>query len=200
MKEIKYDGSLIEDIMDADEKLNIKEFFAISNICFVIIATLINVYLFGLKVVPFSLINLFTSTGCLLGAHGLITLVRYIYKKNIINHKSKSAKRRLNVLAHEINMINDTKITKDNIIDAQIKENLSRTKTVDQDGKFMSKQEKIIRYYYLLDNEDKIRVLKEIRKIIKERKTKTEASELQLLEDKDLENKNLPVRKTLVLK
>ena len=50
------------------------------------------------------------------------------------------------------------------------------------------------------DNNDKIRVLKQIKREIISNKTKINSNSLSLLEDKDLEGKELPVRKTLVLK
>lgn len=200
MKDIKYNGNLLEDIIDADNKFNLKDFLSISSIVFVVLAIFINIYLFGLNAISFSIGNLFISTGSLFGIHVLGTLGTYLYKNITISRKGKDASRRLNVLAHDMSVVNDATITKDNIIDAQIDQVYSESKTTGDDGKLISKEEKLTRYFYLLDKEDKIRVLKEIRKIIKERKNTIESSELKLLEDNDIDYKNLPVKKTLTLK
>lgn len=200
MKDIKYNGNLLEDIIDADNKFNLKDFLSISSIVFVVLAIFINIYLFGLNAISFSIGNLFISTGSLFGIHVLGTLGTYLYKNITISRKGKDASRRLNVLAHDMSVVNDATITKDNIVDAQIDQVYSESRTTGDDGKLISKEEKLTRYFYLLDKEDKIRVLKEIRKIIKERKNTIESSELKLLEDNDIDYKNLPVKKTLTLK
>lgn len=66
--------------------------------------------------------------------------------------------------------------------------------------KILSKEEKIIRYFYLLDKDDQVAVLRQICKKIKKDKVILSTSKLELFEEKDLQEKELPVRKTLIRK
>lgn len=200
MKEIKYKGNLEDDIYDANNKFNSKEYLNIAILCFAVLATLFNIYIFGLGFKVFTLLNLIKTTTLMLVPYSAISFFNYFHSKNGINKRKKRAKTRLNFLAHSINLDNDNKITKNNIMDAQIYTEVTSTRTVNNDDKELSKEEKIIKYFYLLDSGDKIKVLREIKSTLEKDEVKMEASSLYLLDDNDLVNKNLPVKKTLKLK
>ena len=68
----------------------------------------------------------------------------------------------------------------------------------DSNNKVVSKTNKIIKYFYLLDASDKIQVLKQIKEVINTGADKTENIDLYLLEEQDI--KEIPVEKTLKLK
>ena len=67
-------------------------------------------------------------------------------------------------------------------------------------GEIEIEEEKIIRYFYLLDKDDQVAVLRQICKKIKKDKVILSTSKLELFEEKDLQEKELPVRKTLIRK
>lgn len=78
--------------------------------------------------------------------------------------------------------------------------NTSKTNIYDADNDLMLKEEKIIKYFYLLDKEDQIRVLRQITSAIDNNKTTVYSHTLTLMEDKDLINTKIPVCKVLKLK
>lgn len=78
-------------------------------------------------------------------------------------------------------------------------EEVTKSVTSGDKGEVLSKKEIITKYFYLLDKDDKIKVLKQIEEYIKAIR-KTSSISLDLLEDDDLKKHELPVYKTLIKK
>ena len=89
---------------------------------------------------------------------------------------------------------------KERIVDSEMTEEVTKSVTSGDKGEVLSKKEIITKYFYLLDKDDKIKVLKQIEEYIKSNKKKTSSISLDLLEDDDLKKHELPVYKTLIKK
>ena len=113
--------------------------------------------------------------------------------------KLRKAKQSASDLQQELAKEN-TIINIKSLEDAEVIEEVTKSTTQNDEGKILSKEEKIIRYFYLLDKDDQVAVLRQISKKIKKDKVILSTSKLELFEEKDLQEKELPVRKTLIRK
>lgn len=109
-------------------------------------------------------------------------------------------------LYNEINDEYSTRIS-DELAKSRIKDCIIQTEKIkdvkrNSNNKVISKTEKIINYFYLLDPNDKIKVLKQISEVIKTNGEKEESIDLYLLDDSDIKKEllEIPVEKTLRLK
>ena len=88
----------------------------------------------------------------------------------------------------------------------RVKETITEVDTITQSNtrnsynEIMSKEEKIIKYFYLLDSEDQIRVLKQISLATTKDGESQNRHSLSLMEEEDLKDVEIPVYKTLKLK
>ncbi|MGN1312132.1 MAG: hypothetical protein ACI4U4_03875 [Bacilli bacterium] len=199
MKDIPYNGDLSEDIYYLDNTFNLKEEVIFKGIFNFSILTIIGLFAFSFGVIPFNLVSLLVYIVSCLGVNTLYTIIDITRKKRSMKLKLAKANSNIYSLIENLDK-NNISTSKEKIIDAEIKEKVTKSKTKDDNGNLLSKENKIIEYFYLLDNNDKIQVLKQIKRSITSNKSKINCVSLALLEDKDLEGKELPVRKTLVTK
>ena len=103
-----------------------------------------------------------------------------------------------------MNVQNDSEVFQDSIIDnTKVIYSNALKAILNEESKFMIDQNVIWlngNNFYLLDKDDKIKVLKQIEEYIKSNKKKTSSISLDLLEDDDLKKHELPVYKTLIKK
>ena len=78
------------------------------------------------------------------------------YKKNANN-----AKRNVSSLINELEN-NNISVTKERIVDSEMTEEVTKSVTSGDKGEVLSKKEIITKYFYLLDKDDKIKVLKQL--------------------------------------
>ena len=199
MKDIPYNGDLSKDIYYLDNPFNLKEEAIFKGIFNFSILTIVGLFAFSFGVIPFNLISLLIYIAGCLGVNTLYTIIDITKKKRNMKLKLAKANSNINSLVESLDR-NNISISKEKIIDAEISEKVTNSKTKDDNGIVLSKEKKIVEYFYLLDNNDKIQVLKQIKRNITSNKSKINCVSLALLEDKDLEGKELPVRKTLVTK
>ena len=94
----------------------------------------------------------------------------------------------------------DVILDRDAIKDAEIIEEVTKSTTKNDEGRVISKAEKIVRFLYLLDSEDQIKVLRLINESTKEYKATSTSTTLELMEENDLQGVELPVQKKLIRK
>ena len=198
MKNCYYDGDLQEDIKLINEKQNFnwKKFGVLMGIS-VIAASI------GCGIVALIFGKITTAT---IGSFiGILTVNTF---KNIKQSKKDNfyEERKLINLYNEINDECSNKIS-DELAKSKIKDCIVQTQKImdikkDSNNKVISKTEKVIKYFYLLDPSDKIKVLKQINEIIKSNGEKEENIDLYLLEADDIKEEinEMPVEKTLKLK
>lgn len=201
MKDIEnINFDLEEEIDDSLEKFNRKE--KIRNLLFSSTLAICGslALIFGLDILDFNLVNLASMAGICVAASGGISFVNYNIEKNGIMSKNEEAEQNIDIVVDGLDK-NGIKTEK-----SQIKEAIAQVDTITQintrnsSNEIMSKEEKIIKYFYLLDNADKIRVLRQISlSTIKDGKNEYDRS-LSLMEDEDLVDMEIPVYKTLKLK
>lgn len=199
MKDIPYNGDLSKDIYYLDNPFNVKEETIFKGIFNFSILTIVGLFAFSFGVIPFNLISLLIYIAGCLGVNTLYTIIDITKKKRNMKLKFAKANSNINSLVESLDR-NNISISKEKIIDAEISEKVTNSKTKDDNGIVLSKEKKIVEYFYLLDNNDKIQVLKQIKRNITSNKSNINCVSLALLEDKDLEGKELPVRKTLIMK
>ncbi len=199
MKDIKYNSDLSEDIYNLNNN-NVSHISLLSiQMLILILQMMISALIFNIFSIPTNIISIISFVvGTIVFNFASITIIKAQMKDrlNKINRKSNS---NINTLINTLDN-NGLSTSKEKIMDCTICEELTSSRTINEDNDVISTEDKIIRYFYLLDNNDKIRVLKQIKREIISDKTKINSNSLSLLEDKDLEGRELPVRKTLVLK
>ena len=198
MKNCYYDGDLQEDIKLINEKQNFnwKKFGVLMGIS--VIAAIIGC---GIVALIFGKITTATISSFL----GILTFNTLKNIKQSKKDKFYEEKKLIN-LYNEINDECSNKIS-DELAKSKIKDCIVQTQKImdikkDSNNKVISKTEKVIKYFYLLDPSDKIKVLKQINEIIKSNGEKEENIDLYLLEADDIneEINEMPVEKTLKLK
>lgn len=198
MKNCYYNGNLHEDIKLINQKVsfNWKKFRILTGVS--IIAAII-----GCGIVALVMGKI---TGATIGSFIGITLVNSI--KNIKQSKRDNwyVEEQLVNLYKEINDQYSKPISS-SLAKSKMKDCIVQTQKVndikrDQNNKVISKTEKIIKYFYLLDASDKIQVLRQVKEVITSGKDKIENNDLYLLEAEDIKEEKLeiPVVKTLKLR
>lgn len=199
MKDIKYNSDLSEDIYNLNNN-NVSHISLLSRqMLILILQMMISALIFNIFSIPTNTISIIAFVvGTIAFNFASITIIKAQMKDrlNKINRRSNS---NINTLINTLDN-NGLSTSKEKIMDCTICEELTSSRTINEDNDVISTEDKIIRYFYLLDNNDKIRVLKQIKREIISDKTKINSNSLSLLEDKDLKGIELPVRKTLVLK
>ncbi len=198
MKEVIYDGNLNDDIDTLNRNYNTKKEFILKfglNVIFFSIAEIIAIKC-GIIATPETLLPLFgvvTSVSCI--DPGISVFVNNKkYKKEL-----KKAKHNVSHLCSELAKEN-TIIEKEALEDCEVIEKITKSSTRSDDYSSLSKIEKVVDYFYLLDSNDQIAVLRQIKETIKHQKSTSTNTRLELLEEDDLKDKELPVRKTLIRK
>ena len=198
MKEVKYNSDLNNDIDVLNTKNNAKND--------AILGFGISIGIFGLiEIIAFNLGFQYTpeiilpSIITMVGTGGIVSAITGNISNKKYKRKLRKAKQSASDLQQELAKEN-TIINIKSLEDAEVIEEVTKSTTQNDEGKILSKEEKIIRYFYLLDKDDQVTVLRQICKKIKKDKVILSTSKLELFEEKDLQEKELPVRKTLIRK
>ena len=183
MKEVKYNSDLNNDIDVLNTKNNAKND--------AILGFGISIGIFGLiEIIAFNLGFQYTPEIILpaiitmVGTGGIVSAITGNISNKKYKIKLRKAKQSASYLQQELAKEN-TIINIKSLEDAEVIEEVTKSTTQNDEGKILSKEEKIIRYFYLLDKDDQVIL---------------STSKLELFEEKDLQEKELPVRKTLIRK
>ena len=195
MKELKYNGDLKKTIDDTNSDFNfISEFVRRMLIIFSFNCLLIffSSLIPGIELISFNLNNFLKMfILCTIVEIPLEIGFTLYTKKRYINDK-KNADKNLDEIVESLNQ-NEISVEKEQLQEALL---LSKEiKKIDIDDEELVK---IINYFYLLDKNEQLQVLKEIRKVISENEQYEE--QLFLLEPNELKSVEIPVEKTLKFK
>lgn len=196
MKNINYESDLDTDIRFLNDdfpelrKKELRSGFISSSVFSVIIMLYSIITNYNFSLIRFFLLN------CILGCGNFILN----YKKNdkIINLGRLIAEAKVNELIRELDR-NDVKITKENLMDSDVynTHKIDLVEVNDNDLDFFVVD---TNYFCLLDNDDKIRVLKQIRKTLLDGRNNPNEVTLHLLEDHEVEKEEIPFKKKLTRK
>lgn len=197
MKDIYYEGNLNEDINNLNENFDFMNCMAV----YIIIHIFTFLILGGIAIkfnilMPVDIVKYIIIFGIYTP---ISSFVSSIYKKFKYFKKTNISNRNIDSLVDSLDKIG-LSTDKERVLDAEVTEEVTNSKTKDDNGNLIAKKKKIVNYFYLLDNEDKIKVLKQVRNEVIKNKEKISLNSMQMLENKDLENMELPVKKVLILK
>lgn len=198
MKEVKYNGDLIADINTLNSKNNLLNVAIISlcgSLSTFIIALGIAVNC-GIVITPEMFLPM---AGTIFGTSGLVSATAASISNRKYKKKLRKAKHNVSLLQQELKK-EDTIIERDAVKDAEVIEQTTKSTTKSDEGTVLSKKEKIISFFYLLDKDDQIKVLRQIQENIKKYKTTSTSTTLELMEENDLQDIELPVQKKLIRK
>lgn len=198
MKEVIYDGNLNDDIDTLNRDYNAKKEFILRfglDIAFISIIEIAAVK-YGIFAAPETLLPLF---GIVTGVSGISSGVSVFINNKRYKKELRKANHNTSLLCLELAKEN-TVIDKVALEDCEVVEEVTKSSTRSDDGSSLSKIKKVVNYFYLLDSNDQIAVLRQIKETIKEQKSTSTNTRLELLEEEDLKDKELPVRKTLIRK
>lgn len=198
MKEVPYNGDLHTDIDTLNRDYNVKKDFAFKfGISFISAAIIEGIaFICG---VPLTTELLLPLGGATLGYSAISSTIETFISNKKYKKELRKANHNTTILCSDLAK-EDTIIDKDALEDAEIIKEVTKSTTKTDEGTILSKEEKVIKYFYLLDNNDQVAVLKQIRKTVKEQGSTSTNTKLELLEEEDLKDKELPVRKTLIRK
>ncbi len=155
---------------------------------------------FGLNMLDFNLVNFAWTAGITGGAIGLSSFVYASQKRKRIETRNHEADYNMEFVISRLDK-NGVTTDKDKVKDAIAEvDTITETNTRNSSNEIMSKEEKIIKYFYLLDSKDQIRVLKQISLNTTMNNEICRSNSLSLMEDDDLKDMEIPVCKTLKLK
>lgn len=198
MKEVPYNGDLHTDIDTLNRDYNVKKDFAFKFGISFISAAIIEGIAFKCGV-PLTTELLLPLGGATLGYSAISSTIETFISNKKYKKELRKAKHNTTILCSDLTK-EDTIIDTDALEDAEIIKEVTKSTTKTDEGTILSKEEKVIKYFYLLDNNDQVAVLKQIRKTVKEQGSTSTNTKLELLEEEDLKDKELPVRKTLIRK
>ena len=190
MKEYTYYGDLEKDIKKSKQKFSLKKFFV--HFCITIISICLTL---GIC----SLIGIVPASGFIAGWFRGFTVVDIYKASKETKTDSEHAMHNLTNLYRDINL---NCVNRD-LCESRMKECISVQKkqkiinNTDTKNIILSDEEKIATYFYLLDSQEKLQILRQVKDDIKNNK-----NVVYLLEDEDIkiENIEIPVEKTLRLK
>lgn len=197
MKDIYYEGDLSKDIESIDNDFNFWKSMGINFLIKIVAFTIMGIIALKLNILTSTSIVKYIVLCTVIGT--TTTIGETIHNKYKHISDVSTANKNINSLVNTLNE-NGLSTSKDKIIDAEITEEITNSRTKGNDGKLVSKRKKIIEYFYLLDNEDQIKVLKQIKNEVIKNKEKISVISMQMLEEEDLRKIEIPVRKTLVLR
>lgn len=198
MKEVKYNGDLIADINTLNSKNNLLN-VAIISLCGSLSAFIIALGIAvncGIVITPEMFLPM---AGTIFGTSGLVSATAASISNRKYKKKLRKAKHNVSLLQQELKK-EDTIIERDAVKDAEVIEQTTKSTTKSDEGTVLSKKEKIISFFYLLDKDDQIKVLRQIQENIKKYKTTSTSTTLELMEENDLQDIELPVQKKLIRK
>lgn len=199
MKKVVYDGDLNDDIDTLNRDYNTKKEFILK---------------FGLNVILFSIAEIIAikcgiiaTPETLLPPFCVVTSVSCIDSGISVFINNKKYKRELKKAKHNVSHLcselakENTIMEREDLEDCEVIEEITKSSTRSDDGSSLSKIEKVVNYFYLLDSNDQIAVLRQIKETIKHQKSASTNTRLELLEEDDLKDKGLPIQiKTLIKK
>lgn len=198
MKEVKYNSDLNNDIDVLNTKNNAKND--------AILGFGISIGIFGLiEIIAFNLGFQYTPEIILpaiitmVGTGGIVSATAAFISNRKYKKRFRKSKHNIVGLQQELKG-KDVILDRDAIKDAEIIEEVTKSTTKNDEGRVISKAEKIVRFLYLLDSEDQIKVLRLINESIKEYKATSTSTTLELMEENDLQGVELPVQKKLIRK
>ena len=179
MKEVKYNSDLNNDIDVLNTKNNSKND--------AILGFGISIGIFGLiEIIAFNLGFQYTPEIILpaiitmVGTGGIVSAITGNISNKKYKTKLRKAKQSVSDLQQELAKEN-TIINIKSLEDAEVIEEVTKSTTQNDEGKILSKEEKIIRYFYLLDKDDQVAVLRQISKKIKKDKYKIKKKKRKFL-------------------
>ena len=177
MKDYNYQGILDKDIEVSKKKFDYKTFlnYNISSIIIVSILTILTINL-GM---PLSVIMFFI---------GIFAITEPLFIFKTIKKSKEDSKEATNKLIELYESINMDKNIDKKISETRMKECVFEKKKTEQTK---DKAENIITYFYLLDKQDQIQVLKQIVTILKFWGKEFTETRLYLLEEEDIENEKI---------
>ena len=198
MKEVKYNGDLIADIDTLNSKNNSLKAAVIS------LGGSLGAFIIALEIafncgVGFAPEMMLPAAGTIFGTSGLVSATAAFISNRKYKKRFRKSKHNIVGLQQEL-MGKDVILDRDAIKDAEIIEEVTKSTTKNDEGRVISKAEKIVRFLYLLDSEDQIKVLRLINESIKEYKATSTSTTLELMEENDLQGVELPVQKKLIRK
>ena len=198
MIEVKYDNDLEKDIETVNSKFNKKAIYR-KTIPFAVGVAAAIYAAFGLGAIPVDAANVLYAVGgpALLYVGGT-SIANAVLKKQHDN-EVKQADSNILELANTLSEIEDINVAARDISEAiAVTKEATTTEKTNFEKNTMSKEEKIIKYFHLLDGCDQIQVLKQIA-TDKNHDNVIDNTEYEtfLLEDKDLVGYQMPVRKKL---
>ena len=161
MKNILYDGNLEDDIYYLDNKFSFKKEFAFLTLIYILVAGVFDVVCIKLGIIPFNLESILISSGIELFCGTIINLTTTLKRLNTYKKNANNAKRNVSNLINELEN-NNISVTKERIVDSEMTEEVTKSVTSGDKGEVLSKKEIITKYFYLLDKDDKIKVLKQL--------------------------------------
>ena len=157
MKEVKYNSDLNNDIDVLNTKNNAKND--------AILGFGISIGIFGLiEIIAFNLGFQYTTEIILpaiitmVSTGGIVSAIKGNISNKKYKRKLRKAKQSASDLQQELAKEN-TIINIKSLEDAEVIEEVTKSTTQNDEGKILSKEEKIIRYFYLLDKDDQVAVL-----------------------------------------
>ena len=198
MKEVKYNGDLIADIDTLNSKNNSLKAAVIS------LGGSLGAFIIALEIafncgVGFAPEMMLPAAGTIFGTSGLLSATAAFISNRKYKKRFRKSKHNIVGLQQELKG-KDVILDRDAIKDAEIIEEVTKSTTKNDEGRVISKAEKIVRFLYLLDSEDQIKVLRLINESTKEYKATSTSTTLELMEENDLQGVELPVQKKLIRK
>lgn len=190
MKEYRYYGNLKKDIKKAKQKFSLKKLFL--HFCISLISICITL---GIC----SLIGIMPASGLITGWLIGFTVVDIYKVSKETKTDSEHAMHNLTNLYRDINL----NYVNSDLSESRMKECISVQKkqkiinNTDTKNIILSDEEKLVTYFYLLDSQEKLQILRQVKDDIKNNK-----NIIYLLEDEDIKREKIeiPVEKTLRLK
>lgn len=197
MKNIPYRGTLSEDIITANENFNLKNSLLTKFFISFFTIAIPSVLAVKFNILPTDLQNIYFLAGGNLGISTIFSFSSTVMKSRKINKKVHKASKNILSLISELEN-NDIIVDDRNISEAKV---IRETKTVvrrDDEDRKISNEEIITEEFYLLNREEQIIILRQVRNYLYKLGSKNPIieKELSLLED-DYDKTNIPVRKVL---
>ena len=185
MKEVSYNNVLGEDIENSKFKVNLLSLFG-SIASMLITATNVTILLY----LAFKFENIMNAL-FYVGVSSLVLsgTLAVMFSQQSKKHKQKALES-LSSLKNDLNIVG-VNLSLADIQKSVVTEQKRDLKEINRNGE-VSKSQEIIRRYYMLDEQQQIQVLQQTLTQYRSETTNKDTMQLQLLEDEDLKNIELP--------
>lgn len=187
MKKYKYYGDLKKDLKVINKKFNSKDFFK-------------RMIFHGISLIIFASLFCFTGIvsnlfGFSFGYLGSASVLSFIRVKSKSKYDSEKAIKKVSDLYGNINFSNRA-LAKERMKECIVIQRKQRVvENTESVNIVLSDEEKIVNYFYLLNPEDKIQVLRQIKDELIQNN-----SEIYLLEEQELEIEDIEISEDIILK